>query len=91
MGGAQPPSSGGYGDIDESAQQVGESDAPDVKEQEPRALEVLSGMTPAAAVRPDEQGPSDEELESVGMEPRGDQPAPATTPPDVSIDDVEPD
>ena len=35
LGGAQPPSSGGYGDIDESAQQVGESDAPDVKEQEP--------------------------------------------------------
>jgi hypothetical protein len=47
LGGAQPPSSGGYGDIDRSAQKVGESDAPDVKQQEPRALEGLSGMNPA--------------------------------------------
>jgi hypothetical protein len=53
LGGAQPPSSGGYGDIDRSPQRVGESDAPDVKQQEPRALEGLSGMNPQAALGPD--------------------------------------
>jgi hypothetical protein len=36
LGGAQPPSGGGYGDVDRSAQNVDESDAPDVKQQEPK-------------------------------------------------------
>jgi hypothetical protein len=33
---------------------VGESDAPEVKQQEPRPLEGLSGMHPGADVRPEE-------------------------------------
>ena len=76
LGGAQPPSSGGYGDIDRSPQRVGESDAPDVKQQEPRELEGLSGMNPAAAVRPDDrEGRPDEQIEPGQRQADGGEPA----------------
>jgi hypothetical protein len=92
LGGAQPPSSGGYGDIDTSPQRVGESDAPDVKQQEPRELEGLSGMNPAAAVRPDERAGSPEEQTKPGQrQAEGGEPVETDAPAGVSADEDDPD
>lgn len=92
LGGAQPPSSGGYGDVDTSPQRVGESDAPDVKQQEPRPLEGLSGMSPGAAVRPDNRDDrSDEQVELGQKQPDPGEPAAPGTPPGVSSDENDPD
>ena len=49
LGGAQPPSSGGYGDIDGSAQHVDESHAPEVKDQAPSPEK----PTPPDEIEPD--------------------------------------
>jgi hypothetical protein len=92
LGGAQPPSSGGYGDNDTSPQRVGESDAPDVKQQEPRELEGLSGMNPGAAVRPDNRDDrSDAQLELGQKPPGGGEPAAFGAPPGVSSEENDPD
>ena len=88
LGGAQPPSSGGYGDIDGSAQRVGESDAPEVKQQEPRALQGLSEMNPAAAARPDNRNTrSDEEIEFGRLQPNVGEAERSEAPPIESPDD----
>lgn len=89
LGGAQPPSGGGYGDSDTSPQRVGESDAPDVNPQEPRELEGPSGRNPAAAVRPDEREEreerSGEEIEPGQRQAEGGEAA------GVSSDEPDPD
>jgi hypothetical protein len=91
LGGAQPPSSGGYGDIDRSAQRVGESDAPDVKQQEPRELEGLSGMNPPAAVGPDNRDDrSDEEIELGQKQPDHGEPVTPDAPPGATADEINP-
>ena len=92
LGGAQPPSSGGYGDIDRSPQRVGESDAPDVKPEEPRELEGLSGMNPAAAVRPDNRDDRpDEQVELGQKQPGGEEPVTPEGAAGVSSDETNPD
>ncbi len=92
LGGAIPPSSGGYGDPDKGPQQVGESDAPDVKQQEQRPLEGLSGMNPAAGVRPDNQdNRSDADIEFARMHPEERELPPLEPPPGVIPDEIEPD
>ena len=91
LGGAQPPSSGGYGDVDTSPQRVGESDAPDVNPQEPRPLEGLSGMSPGAAVRPDNRDDrSDEQVELGQKQPDPGEPAAPDAPADASSGESDP-
>ena len=92
LGGAQPPSSGGYGDVDTSPQRVGESDAPDVKQQEPRPLEGLSGMSPGAAVRPDNRDDLPDPQRELGQEqPGGGESAMPDAPASVSAEEDDPD
>ncbi|MEO5728691.1 MAG: hypothetical protein ABI134_00190 [Byssovorax sp.] len=91
LGGAQPPSSGGYGDTDTSPQRVGESDAPDVNPQEPRDLEGLSGMNPPAAVRPDErEDRSEEQTEPGQRQAEGGEPVTPAAPGTVSAEENDP-
>lgn len=94
LGGAQPPCSGGYGDIDRSPQRVGESEAPDVKQQEPRELEGLSGMNPGAAVRPDNDNRDDRSNEQIELgpnPPEGGESAKPEAPDGMSADETDPD
>lgn len=92
LGGAQPPSSGGYGDIDTSPQRVGESDAPDVNPQEPRELEGLSGRNPAAAARPDEpEERAGGEIEPGQSQAEGGEAVTSDVPAGVSSDENDPD
>jgi hypothetical protein len=70
---------------------VGESDAPDVNPQEPRELEGLSGMNPAAAVRPDNrEGRSDEPIEPGQRQAEGGEPVTSDAPAGVNPDEIDP-
>ena len=70
---------------------MGESDAPDVKQQEPRELEGLSGMNPPAAVGPDTRDDRpDEEIELGEEQPDHGEPVTPDAPPDATADEINP-
>ena len=92
LGGAHPPCSGGYGDIDRSSQRVGEGDAQGVNPQETIELEGLSGMNPAAAVWPDERDDrSDEEIAHGQKQPDPGEPVRSHAPAGVGSEETDPD
>ena len=92
LGGAQPPSSGGYGDKDTSPQGVAGSDAPGVNPLEPRELKDLSGKGPGAGARPEERDDRSEEKSALDQKPPDPgEPAASEAPADVRSEEGDPD